>query len=85
MICETSGVGAGGVAAAAGCCGWVEEEEGEEEGAGTDGMVITGFLVGLLLMTLVGSAVVAISLSGMTRTGLCTSETRYWHTETAAA
>ena len=67
----------------------MEEEEAEEEeeleGAGADGAVLASFLVALLLMTLVSGSGVATSLSGMARTGLCTSETRYWHTETAAA
>ena len=66
----------------------MEEEEEEEEleaGAATEGVVLASFLVTLLLTTLVTGSGVATSLSGIARTGLCTSETRYWHTETAAA
>lgn len=61
------------------------ELEEEEEGAAGTGVVLVSFFMTLLLTTLVTGSDVATSLSGIAKTGLCTSETRYWHTETAAA
>ena len=53
------------------------DEEATVAGAEVAVLAVTSFLVTLLLMTLVVGSGVVTSPSGMARTGLCTSETRY--------